>query len=274
MTTDPPHVDILLFGSGWISTFLAPLLTQLSLTHALTSRSGSPSTIPFTFDPTSTDPTPFTHLPPATTVLIIFPLRGAEATKTLVSLYTQTHPNTSPNFIQLGSTGIWTAPGRTTRHSPYDTTNARAIAEDALLALGGAVLNLAGLWGGERDPRNWVGRVAATKEMLRVKESLHVVHGVDVAWAVVSLLRRFTPGERWIVSDMRVYDWWDLASAWGSGGTGGEKKGEQMKWVLEMMEEGGVGALPRCGEGWRRLECADFWRMAGRGPLMRLDFSG
>lgn len=84
------------------------------------------------------------------------------------------------------------------RHSGYDKANARAVAEDELLGLGGCVLNLSGLWGGERHPRNWIGRVAGTKEMLRGKGSLHMIHGVDVARAVVAVSKAFTAGERWV----------------------------------------------------------------------------
>ena len=36
-------------------------------------------------------------------------------------------------------------------NSPYDTENDRAQAEDIFLGLGGCVLNLAGLYGGERQ---------------------------------------------------------------------------------------------------------------------------
>lgn len=66
------------------------------------------------------------------------------------------------------------APGWSDSHSPYDKTNPRAIAEEELLSLSQGnirttVLNLSGLWGGERDPRNWVNRVAPTKEALAEK---------------------------------------------------------------------------------------------------------
>ena len=58
------------------------------------------------------------------------------------------------------------------RNSPF-ILNGRASAESELLALSPdtptTVLNLAGLWGGSRSPRNWVGRVAPTKEALRNK---------------------------------------------------------------------------------------------------------
>ncbi len=59
------------------------------------------------------------------------------------------------------------------RHSPYDRTNARAAAEDELLALSPdtptTVLDLCGLWGGPRAVKNFVGRMAPTKEALRAK---------------------------------------------------------------------------------------------------------
>ena len=36
-------------------------------------------------------------------------------------------------------------------NSPYDTENDRAVAEDVFIDFGGCVLNLAGLYGGERQ---------------------------------------------------------------------------------------------------------------------------
>ena len=60
------------------------------------------------------------------------------------------------------------------RHSVYLKTP-RAEAEDELLALAPTfsttVLNLAGLWGGQRTPKNWVAKVAPTKEALKIKVS-------------------------------------------------------------------------------------------------------
>ena len=59
------------------------------------------------------------------------------------------------------------------RHSPFDPDNPRASAEQELLALSPefltTVLNLAGLWGGQRSMRNYVGRIAPTKEALKAK---------------------------------------------------------------------------------------------------------
>lgn len=59
------------------------------------------------------------------------------------------------------------------RHSPFDLSNARANAETELLSLSPGthttVLDLSGLWGNKRHPRNWVGRVAPSKEALAKK---------------------------------------------------------------------------------------------------------
>lgn len=150
--------------------------------------------------------------------MITFPLRGADETKFLVESYVKTHSKSSDSgsssgsgdsgksqqaFIQLGSTGIWTIPSQTqwvTRQSSYNTSDARAQAEDALLSLGGCVLDLAGLWGGERNARHWIDRVAATKDMLASKKSLHMVHGLDVARGIVAVHGRWekAAGERFV----------------------------------------------------------------------------
>lgn len=64
------------------------------------------------------------------------------------------------------------------------------------------MLNLSGLWGGMRQPKNWIDRVASTKEKLKEKASLHMVHGQDVARGIVAVHRNFSlaQGERFVGS--------------------------------------------------------------------------
>lgn len=61
------------------------------------------------------------------------------------------------------------------RNSPFDSDNERALEEQELLNLyprvPTTVLNLAGLWGGSRSMRNYVEKVASSKEVLRGKVS-------------------------------------------------------------------------------------------------------
>ncbi|KAJ3040092.1 hypothetical protein HDV00_011416 [Rhizophlyctis rosea] len=274
-------VDILIVGFGWTGTFLAPLLTESSISYAATTTSGRDNTIPFTFDPASTDPAPYTLLPPTKTILITFPLKVTSAPDTFSSLYSQTHPETSsPNYILLGSSGIWSTsedPATSpwiTRHTPPTpppSSQDRFQAEQAAIAQKWCILNLAGLWGDKRQPRNWVTRTAPTKTALSGKGSLHLVHGADVARAIVAVHQRFTPGERWLLTDATVYDWWHLASAWGDGGfaaKGLPPTGEQIKWVRELMEEKDVRALPRDASSLGRvLDSREFWKHFGLEPL-------
>jgi hypothetical protein len=214
----PSHPDILILGAGWTSNFLIPLLEKEKVTYAATTTTGHDRTLTykFEFDEKTHDLThesrkQLSSLPSARTVLITFPLRGTGLSKALLDAYTSSHelPSSAKgfNFIQLGSSGIFTPGDPTvqstwwiTRHSKYDASNPRAIAEDELLKLGGCVLNLSGLWGGQRQAKHWIDRVAATKEQLKSKTSLHMIHGKDVAVGILGVHRKFDKarGERFV----------------------------------------------------------------------------
>ncbi|POS79449.1 hypothetical protein DHEL01_v202153 [Diaporthe helianthi] len=283
------ELDILILGAGWTATFLIPLLRERNITFAATTSdgrhvAGSP-TLKWRFDPTAseTDQTKaFSLLPRARHVLITFPLKGKGPSALLTTTYKETHGATS-RFIQLGSTGIWQhepeqAPWLD-RRSPYKADDQRAVAEDELLGLGGCVLNLAGLWGGERDMRDWVDRVASTKEAVRGKTSLHMVHGVDVARVIAGVIQAAGEGDdsgwdsvgraqRWMVTDGFVYDWWSLFAAWSSTGEDDSKPTEQARWVYELMSEDGVRALPRSMEALGRCyDTRELWKTLDITPL-------
>lgn len=281
------EVDVLILGAGWTSTFLIPLLKQRQWTYAATSTTGRDGTTKFKFDPSTTDPSYFSVLPTARNILITFPLTGPDQSKQLVSSYQNTHRRAAENhvrFLQLGSTGIFQIeeqPLWVTRHSFYDTSNKRAVAEDQLRSLGGCVLNLAGLWGGERDPKNWVDRVATTKEQVGSKTSLHMIHGQDVARAIVAIFGKWdqapAKGERWMLTDGFVYDWYALFAGWAStAGTAADSKrvdeeeapSRQSRWVYELMQEQGIKALPRSMEALGRCyDSREFWQTFGLTPL-------
>ncbi|KAJ7168675.1 hypothetical protein C8R46DRAFT_1350270 [Mycena filopes] len=284
-------VDILILGAGWTSTFLISLCHESNLTCAATTRSGANSTIQFEFQPTSDDPAPYKALPDAKTVLITFPITIPGASARLVRLYTSTRRSDITHgaaFIQLGTTSIWdvrvetaTPPSLLTlqlrhkapetmaalggsvydRHSPFNATG-RANAEVELLRLARTtVLNLAGLWGGQRVVRNWLPRVAPSKEALAGKGSLHLIHGLDLARAILAVHTNFdaAAGQRWLITDGRVYDWWDLASAW---------EEAPAAWVRALMREKGVRVLPRNTELLGRiLDSTEFWHEFGLSPI-------
>jgi hypothetical protein len=199
---------VLILGAGWTSTFLIPLLESRGTSHAATSTTGREGTVEFKFDASNDTLDDYRALPDAENILITFPLKGKSQSSHLLSRYRESHPGAQPRWLQLGSSGIFSIPDQPLwldRHSKYDTSHERAIAEDELRALGGCVLNLAGLWGGERQPRNFVKRVAQTKEQLKGKASLHMVHGQDVARAIIGLFEHYTPSERWVRLNTSIF---------------------------------------------------------------------
>jgi len=256
------HVEYLILGAGWTSTFLAPLLDQHHLTYASTSTTGRDDTIEFKYDPEQSDPSYFSILPSAKFIIIVFPLTSAESTTRLVESYTSTHPKANPRFVQLGS------------------TKPRAIAEDRLIELGGCVLNLSGLWGGARHPRNWISKVGATKEQVAAKTSVHLVHGQDVALSILAVCsqwdRGYSAGQRWMITDGYVYDWYSLfvhlsssASAAASGEEKPSQPTDQSKWVYEIISapDSKVKALPRTPEALGRCyDSREFWSTFGVSP--------
>lgn len=186
-------------------------------------------------------------------------------------LISSLQPRLSPTTIQASepSQGVWKD-----RHSLYDKSNVRAQAEDELLSLSSpstptTVLNLCGLWGGSRQPKNWLSRVAPSKDALSKRGSLHLIHGADVARAIHAVHQEGgsekTSGQRWIITNTRIYDWWDVAASWG---------GELYPlWVRELMKEQDVRALPRAPEllG-RALDGREFWDTFSMEPTRtRLD---
>jgi hypothetical protein len=267
------EVDLLILGAGWTSTFLIPQLEDAKISHAATTTTGNNGTIPFKFDPDSGDAEPYKRLPAAHTILVTFPLVGHSQSKAIVGLYRSVH-GAENNWVQLGSTGIFNQLPNdwSTDDSPYDKEDKRAIAEDELLGLGGCVLNLSGLYGGSRVPAKWLPRLGQSKADVRKRGAVHFVHGEDVARAIIATHRSFTPSKRWIIADLRVYDWYDLILSFSAVTDSASKQELETrlqfaKWVGELMEEEGIRALPRdMGNLGRKLDSRGFWQYHGTWP--------
>lgn len=102
-----------------------------------------------------------------------------------------------------------------------------------------------------------------------------MIHGLDVARAIFAIHHSWkkAEGQRWLLTDSFVYDWWSLVAGWGDGslptsskasslngkegneaeeseGVQGTEisisRSEEFKnWVLELMNETDTRALPR-----------------------------
>lgn len=251
-------IDLLVLGLGWQGTYVLDYFKSQELKVQGTTRDGRDGSIPFVFSP-SLPQASYSILPKAKSILITFPLSTSEDGRIFSNLY-EAVTGIRPNLILLGSTGAFIS-SHATRKGPV-VTNPRFDIEEVFLKMGGCVLNLAGLWGGLRDPKGWLDRVAHTKEALANKQSLHLIHGLDVAKLVLRVTKDFTPSERWIVSDTKVYDWYELAMGWETSDT---MKG----WLKEIMEEKEIWKLPRDNLE-RRLDSMETWTRFGIFPLESL----
>lgn len=84
--------------------------------------------------------------------------------------------------------------------------------------------------------------------------------------------------QRYMLTDLHVYDWWDLIMMWGKHareqaremGVGEDVELSDLeyeKWVGELMFEEGIRALPRDNEKLgRRLDGRSFWHAMGIWP--------
>lgn len=269
---------MLVLGAGWTGDFLLPLLRDdpSRLEFAATTRDGRTvagvKTIKWAFEPSGSGGGVTEGLPKAHTVVITFPLRGAEQCHALCAAY-ESHVRHAVRFVLLGSTGAFVQDGTATttgscyidRHAAVKRQEPRVEAEECLLRESdqSVVLNLAGLYGGARDPRTWLARVARDKAALHAKGSLHLVHGADVARAILAVVRSKRTG-RYLVTDLHTHDWWHIALRHGA------RQGEtpHATWASELVVESTVvRALPRSHEQLARvLDSREFWQDFGLAP--------
>jgi hypothetical protein len=251
--------EYLILGQGFIGSYVTELLRDSSLSFASTTRDGRNSTVKWSAgDPCSL-------LPLATNVLITFPVD----IPSLEGIQACFHKDT--RWMLLGSTRPFASPGRNDRFTTPTSDNPRVITETNLLENGGVVLNLAGLYGGRfvalfiltpsRQPKDWISRVAPTPGKLAALQNLHLIHGRDVARVVLALFTRFTQGERYIVTDRGVYDWWLVIK-----NISGDE--DVLGWVDDAMTRDGVKELPRDKTRFTRyLDSDDLWSYLGIEPL-------
>ena len=80
-------------------------------------------------------------------------------------------------------------------------------------------------------------------------------------------------GQRWCLTDLRVYDWWELVSSWPPSAQNGECyiTEDARLWVKQLMGERGIRALPRPIEQLgRALDSREFWEVSGIEPTIAL----
>ncbi|KAJ2579929.1 hypothetical protein GGH95_002856 [Coemansia sp. RSA 1836] len=212
--------SVLVLGQGFVGKYLVELLKARDVDYASTTTTGRDGTIEWRLPEQTDDDTYDPPMPPAAeSVVVTFPLKGEAEARRLIAGYLQHHRKVhgsayTPFWVYLGSTRPF-KDTPSTRHTKPDMAagGSRVEAEEYIISVhGGCVLNLAGLWGGERVPEKWA-RFYSDKEQLRGRlkdRSLHLIHGADVARAIYVIVEHKDKASlfagRWLVSDERVYD--------------------------------------------------------------------
>ncbi|KAG2230689.1 hypothetical protein BDF21DRAFT_355627 [Thamnidium elegans] len=256
-------LPILIVGLGWTGQFLAELMVAMQLNYAATTRDGRDNTITWSLPSNCSQTIDVSNLPFARTVLVTFPVMQAECMAALMEAYQLRHKQAS-QWILLSSTRPFVG-NPANRHTPLDRSKdtGRMAAEDIVLQRGGTVLHLSGLWGDERQPKNWVPRFPTT-EAIRNKllnRQLHLIHGKDVARSILAVHDQFKSGERWLITDNTCNDWIRLFLKWGSK--------EQIEIARDLAQndkechqalgEGTLEDIIRCGGVKPRLDSTEFW---------------
>ncbi|KAI9266698.1 hypothetical protein BDA99DRAFT_506451 [Phascolomyces articulosus] len=262
-------VPILILGLGWTGHFLIELLSQHHIAYAATSR--HPTTKDAIQWELPQDNNNCTHvnvnnLPRAQTALITFPIISSECITALMNAYESKY-GSETQWILLSSTRPFSG-NPSDRHGPIDSlkdTSGRMNGEAVILKQGGTVLHLSGLWGGQRQPRNWVPRFA-TQQAIRGKlltRQLHLIHGKDVARAIVAVHQQFNKakGERWVATDGGCYDWIQLFLAWASDEQIGIARdlAEEDNICRQALGDGSLEDIVARGGVRPRLDSRDFW---------------
>ncbi|KAG1439768.1 hypothetical protein G6F56_012179 [Rhizopus delemar] len=264
-------LPMLILGLGWTGQFLAELLVSMQLSYAATTRDGRNGTIAWSLPSHCMNLS--LDLPYASTVLVTFPVMQPECMSALMDAYETSHGRRS-QWILLSSTRPYV--GQANRKSPLDRSKdtGRMGAEDVLLERGGTVMHLAGLWGDQRQPRNWVPRFPST-EAIRNKllnRQLHLIHGKDVARGILAVHQQFQPRERWLLTDQTCYDWIELFLTWGNS----EQIETARQLAKEYPTELGSGTLEEIvarRQVKARLDSREFWETFGIQPTEFLNIT-
>ncbi|CEP16487.1 hypothetical protein [Parasitella parasitica] len=262
-------LPILIIGLGWTGQFLAELLVSMQINFAATTRDGRNNTIQWSL-PDACQNIDVSALPPASTVLITFPVMQPECMTLLIDAYEKKH-NTHPQWILLSSTRPFDG-SPANRHTPMDRSKdtGRIPAEDIVVKRGGSVLHLSGLWGNQRQPKGWVPRFPS-KEAIRNKllaRQLHLIHGKDVARSILAVHKQFKPGQRWIITDNGCYDWIKMFLAWGSKDqiASARDLAANDATCRKALGDGSLEDIVERGGVEPRLDSTEFWETFGLKP--------
>jgi nucleoside-diphosphate-sugar epimerase len=210
------HHALIILGSGYTARFLWPLVADRSAQVFATSRSPKqhldyvPANQRIRFD--LSQPDTWANIPQGADLIWCFPAAPLE----LVQQFAATFKHSPRRLVVLGSTSAYDLgdsqdypPPWIDESAPIDLTKPRVQGEEYLRKdLGAIVLRVAGIYGPERNPVDWIrrGRVGSSPKYV------NLIHVEDLAAICLAALERGTPGEAYNVSDGTPRTWNDISA--------------------------------------------------------------
>jgi hypothetical protein len=208
------HPTLIILGSGYTAKFIWPLASARYRLVLATSRQPDvnllhvPSSTRIQFDLFDSDT--WRNIPESADLLWCFPAAPLE----LVKQFSETLNPLARRIVVLGSTSAYDVSGAQTyppkwtdETAPIDLTKPRVQGEEFLRShLGAVVLRVAGIYGPNRNPIEWIktGRVGPSKKYV------NLIHAEDLAAICLTTLERGMPGETYNVSDGAPRTWQEI----------------------------------------------------------------
>ena len=203
---------LVVLGSGYTGRVLHRIGTSQGRTVHATSRnpsnnlSGIPSDQRLRFD--LEDPSTWLNIPVGADLIWCFPATPLEQ----VQAFARTLDAPPRHIVVFGSTSAYDAPSQSTEYpppwfdesAPINLTKPRAQGEEYLRnALSAIVLRVAGIYGPERNPLDWIrqSRVGPSRKYV------NLIHVEDLAAICLAAIEKGTPGEVYNVSDGQPHTW-------------------------------------------------------------------
>lgn len=211
--------SLIILGAGYTASFLLPLAHQRYAQVFATSRDPNrhlaylPPEQRLRFD--LTQPETWNHIPTETDLLWCFPAMPVE----LVQQFSNAASLSTRRLVVLGSTSAYDV-GSTTDYpppwcdetSPIDLVKPRVQGEEYLrLHCGAVILRVAGIYGPNRNPIDWIktGRVRPSRKYV------NLIHVEDLARVCLAALMQAPPGEIYNVADGTPRTWNNICDSAG-----------------------------------------------------------
>lgn len=195
--------DVLILGGGYVGQRLADRLNAIS-SYRTHDRSNGVQSVQFDLN----DPTSWKNLPDVNTVIWTFPAKSLDHVKA----FYKSKLSADKKLIVYASTSCYqtlTEDDLVTENHPLELSRDRVVGEEWLRDQGATILVLAGIYGPDREPINWLKKGRITTPDKRV----NLIHVDDIVTITQRMINddRHVRSERFNLADGQALHWKTIA---------------------------------------------------------------